>query len=215
MCETRPPGRFPDKTGGAGIWHLLQPSTPLGATPSAFPTSYSIRAHSASPEGISPVTPSFLRLCRRENQGAPHFSFSHCLLYHHLTPFVPPSMPPSFSAAFVSPSSRGSWPHALSLPPLCLCHLSSLPGLQPSRLPGCPPWLPLCGSELAPPPAPPRARPLIRLWTQRLGTRHKAPGAKDRPQPSAPTEEPPAEGMGVGRPTRYVLRAEVWAGVRG
>ncbi|XP_025221653.1 cytohesin-2-like [Theropithecus gelada] len=51
--------------------------------------------------------------------------------------------------------------------------------------------------------------PLIRLWTPRSGACHTAPGTKDRLQPlgthrgfpSALTKEPPAEGMGVGRPT--------------
>lgn len=205
MYETRPPGRFPErKRGGAGSWQLLQPS-PHWVQPS-LPSLHWIPsgAHSGSLEGISPVTPNFLRLCLRENQAPPFLLQS--LLYPNLTPFVPSSM---------SPSSRVSWPPGsvppppVSLPPL------QLPGLQPSRLPGCHPWLPLCGSELAPPPVPPSARPLIRLWTQRLGVRHKAPGAKDRPQPSAPTEEPPVEGMGVGRPTRYVLHAEAWTRVPG
>ena len=64
-----------------------------------------------------------------------------------------------------------SWPRASvsAPPPLCLYAATAVSsaaclGRSPAVLPGHPPWLPLCGSELAPPPAPPRARtPLIRL----------------------------------------------------
>lgn len=41
--------------------------------------------------------------------------------------------------------------------PFCVCHRISSPaclGYGPAALPGRPPGLPLCGSELAPPPAP-------------------------------------------------------------
>lgn len=106
-------------------------------------------------------------------------------------------------------------PHALfSYLLSLLCHLSSLLGLWPRRLSGHPPWLPLCGSELAPPPTPPPARPLIRLWTQRLGVRHKAPGAKDRSQPLSTHRGAPCRGHGGGPPHQVCPSTQrPWAGV--
>lgn len=164
----------------------------------------------------------FLRLHLRGNQGAPPFLcpsitvpfimispfLCSIICPHRFLPHLYPHLP-------VSPG-----PHALSSCPLppsvsLLCHrlLSSLLGLWPRCLPGHPPWLPLCGSELAPPPTPPLARPLICHGDRVPGTRPLGP--RTDYSPSAPTEEPPAEGMGVGCPNRYVPPHRPWAGVPG
>lgn len=110
----------------------------------------------------------------------------------------------------VCPASPG--PQALApcrLPLLCLSSATvSSPaclGRGPAALPGRPPWLPLCGSGLAPPPAPPRARPLI--CCGRRGWAPRTDGSPSAPTEASPGPEqriPPAEGMGVGRPSRYV-----------
>lgn len=66
------------------------------------------------------------------------------------------------------------------LPPIICTVLSSLPGPQPSALPGQPPWLPLCSAEPAPPP-PPSVHALIR-WSSEVECPAQAPGAEDRPE---------------------------------
>lgn len=112
---------------------------------------------------------------------------------HRFLPHLYPHLP-------VSPG-----PHALSaclLPPSVslLCHrlLSSLLGLWPRCLPGHPPWLPLCGSELAPPSTPPSGQ--ASDPPRRSGARHKAPGAKDRLQPLSTHRGAPGRGHGGGLP---------------
>jgi hypothetical protein len=98
-----------------------------------------------------------------------------------------------------------------SLPPTHSLHCLQ-PAWAASQRPA---WLaslapPLRLSRPHPRPPGPASDP---LWIQRAAARLQAPGAQDRHRPSAPVEasspqpkqrNPPAQGMGVGCPTRYV-----------
>lgn len=171
----------------------------MGAVCTPHPEFYSHGAQSRSLEGWLTCVPGLLKSSSQRELRSPFFCPSAAV------PFLPFC---SLLCVPISPCLPIPLPLPVSSPRL----LSSLLGLRPS----CPAW----PSSLAPPlrlwagptPCPPSARPLIRLWTQRSGAQHKAPGAQDTllplsthgGLPVALAEDPPAKGMGVGCPTRYV-----------
>lgn len=127
----------------------------------------------------------------------PHDCFLTISLFPHLCPHLPASPGPQALSPCPLPLCLSS---ATASSPACL-------GRGPAALPGHPPWLPLCGSELAPPPAPPRARPLILLWTQRSAPGTRPLGPRTGRSTSAPTEarvgpnrRAPGRGHGGGLP---------------
>lgn len=156
------------KQGGFGTWLSLD----LWVQPSAHWHSLGLPLLNFIPSGTHPrsrwgrviscVSPC-AEASPRGNQGAPVSLILRPCPHHHFLPI-------SLFLRLCPHLSTSPGPQPLSLCPLPPClssatAVSSLAclGRSPAVLPGHPPWLPLCGSELAPPPAPPRARtPLIR-----------------------------------------------------
>ena len=166
---TCPSGRrLMRKRGGGGrIWRLAVPRplgpahSPLALSGSASPKLYSIwNSLLGSRWGrvISCVALP-LKASSQGNQGSLSLILPllpSSLLSHHF--FVPSTVSPPFCISW--PPGSVSTP-----PPLCLSSATAVSspaclGRSPAVLPGHPPWLPLCGSELAPPPAPPPPRGL-------------------------------------------------------
>lgn len=137
----------PEATGLRGprgsLLHVVQPSVYWGLSSSAIPKFYPTW-NSLEVSGVS-------RLCPPTSygfilEGSPiSLTSHHCPLYR-LTISVSPLQVPIF-LCLPAPSPPSSCLLASVSSPACL-------GCRPVALPGCPPWLPLCGSKLAPPPAP-------------------------------------------------------------
>lgn len=150
-------------------------------------------------KGGSPVSPQLLK-ASFWNQGVPppiSLSF-HCC-------------PLSLCSLICVPTS----PCLPAPPPLCLPpHL-----LQPAWATAQPPCLAvLPGSPSAAlswphPLPPPSAGPLIRLWTQRSGAQHKAPGHITAPWHSQRPPHSPREGHGGGLPHQVCVSIQgPWPG---
>lgn len=200
------------KQGGGRVWHLavlglLGPAlSPLALSGSASPKFYSIwNAPQVSWWGrVISCVPPHAETSSQGEPGSPCLSsFRPCPRHHFLPISLFPRLCPHLSA---SPGPRALSPRPL---PPCLSSATAVSspaclGRSPAVLPGHPPWLPLCGSELAPPPAPPLGLGLLSSAREHRGRGPGTGRSTHRGLSLARAEEPPAEGMGVGCPTRYV-----------